>query len=128
MQIIKTPKELNDWAKKNKVNGKTIGLVPTMGYLHEGHKSLIQKSSSQNDLTVVSVFVNPAQFGENEDLDSYPRDLERDKTAAEEAGADIIFHPSAADMYPESYGTYVSVDSDITKILCGKAALYTLEE
>ena len=59
LQIIKTPKELNDWAKKNKVNGKTIGLVPTMGYLHEGHKSLIQKSSSQNDLTVVSVFVNP---------------------------------------------------------------------
>lgn len=121
LQIIKTPKELNDWAKKNKVNGKTIGLVPTMGYLHEGHKSLIQKSSSQNDLTVVSVFVNPAQFGENEDLDSYPRDLERDKTAAEEAGADIIFHPSAADMYPESYGTYVSVDSDITRILCGKS-------
>lgn len=121
MQIIKTSKELNDWAGKNKNNGKTIGLVPTMGYLHEGHKSLIQKSSSQNDLTVVSVFVNPTQFGENEDLDSYPRDLERDKKAAEEAGADIIFHPSAADMYPENYGTYVSVDSGITKILCGKS-------
>lgn len=83
MQIIKTSKELNDWAGKNKNNGKTIGLVPTMGYLHEGHKSLIQKSSSQNDLTVVSVFVNPTQFGENEDLDSYPRDLERDKKAGQ---------------------------------------------
>lgn len=121
MQIIKTPQELNDWVRKNKEKGKTLGLVPTMGYLHDGHKSLIQKSSSQNDLTVVSVFVNPAQFGENEDLDSYPRDLERDKTAAEEAGADIIFHPNAADMYPKNYGTYVSVDSNITKILCGKS-------
>ena len=120
MQIIKTPAELNAYAKKIKFEGKTIGLVPTMGYLHEGHKSLIRKSAEQNDVTIVSVFVNPTQFGVGEDLETYPRDLDRDCKAAEESGADVIFHPEAADMYPEQYGTYVSVDSDITKILCGK--------
>ncbi len=121
MQIIKTPKELNEYSTKIKKSGKSIGLVPTMGYLHDGHKSLIEKSAAQNDVTIVSVFVNPTQFGVNEDLDSYPRDIERDKTAAEESGADVIFHPEPSDMYPEGYGTYVSVDSDITKILCGKS-------
>lgn len=121
MQIIKTPKELNEYAKKIKKSGRTIGLVPTMGYLHDGHKSLIEKSAAQNDITIVSVFVNPTQFGVNEDLDSYPRDIEHDKTVAEEGGADVIFHPEPADMYPEEYGTYVSVDSGITKILCGKS-------
>lgn len=120
MQIIKTPAELNAYAKRVKYEGKTVGLVPTMGYLHEGHKSLIRKSSEQNDVTIVSVFVNPTQFGPSEDLETYPRDLERDKAAAEQAGADVIFHPEPEDMYPERYGTYVSVDSGITKILCGK--------
>lgn len=120
MQIIKTPAELNAVSKKLKAEGKTIGLVPTMGYLHEGHKSLIRKSAEQNDVTIVSVFVNPTQFGPGEDLDTYPRDLERDKQAAESAGAEYIFHPEPEDMYPDGYGTFVSVDSDITKILCGK--------
>ncbi len=120
MQIIKTPAELNAYAAKVKSEGKTVGLVPTMGYLHEGHKSLIRKSSEQNDVTIVSVFVNPTQFGPSEDLETYPRDLERDKAAAEQAGADVIFHPEPEDMYPKRYGTYVSVDSGITKILCGK--------
>ncbi len=120
MQIIKTPAELNAVSKKLKAEGKTIGLVPTMGYLHEGHKSLIRKSAEQNDITIVSVFVNPTQFGPGEDLETYPRDLERDKQAAESAGADYIFHPDPEDMYPDGYGTFVSVDSDITKILCGK--------
>ncbi len=120
MQIIKTPAELNAVSKKIRSEGKTIGLVPTMGYLHEGHKSLIRKSAEQNDVTIVSVFVNPTQFGPGEDLETYPRDLERDKQAAESAGAEYIFHPEPEDMYPDGYGTFVSVDSDITKILCGK--------
>ena len=120
MQIIKTPAELNAVSKKLKAECKTIGLVPTMGYLHKGHKSLIRKSAEQNDVTIVSVFVNPTQFGPGEDLETYPRDLERDKQAAESAGAEYIFHPDPEDMYPDGYGTFVSVDSDITKILCGK--------
>ncbi len=120
MQIIKTPAELNAVSKKLRSEGKTIGLVPTMGYLHEGHKSLIRKSAEQNDVTIVSVFVNPTQFGPGEDLETYPRDLERDKQAAASAGAEYIFQPEPEDMYPDGYGTFVSVDSDITKILCGK--------
>lgn len=119
MKIINTPKELNIFSKQCKSQGKSIGLVPTMGYLHEGHKSLIQKSSEQNDITIVSIFVNPTQFGENEDLGTYPRDLEHDKIIAESGGADIIFYPTPADIYPENYGTYVNVESDITKVLCG---------
>lgn len=121
MKIITTPAELNEYSREQKKLGKLIGLVPTMGYLHDGHKSLIKKSSSQNDVTIVSIFVNPTQFGENEDLDTYPRDLEHDKVVAADGGADVIFHPTPSDMYPENYGTYVSVDSDITKILCGKS-------
>lgn len=121
MKIITTPKELNTYSREQKRLGKSIGLVPTMGYLHDGHKSLIEKSSSQNDITIVSVFVNPTQFGAGEDLDTYPRDLERDKAVAADGGADVIFHPTPSEMYPEDYGTYVSVDSDITKILCGKS-------
>lgn len=121
LKIISTPAELTAYAREQKKNGKTIGLVPTMGYLHDGHKSLIKKSAAQNDITIVSVFVNPTQFGENEDLDTYPRDLKRDKLAAADAGADVIFHPEPSDMYPDGYGTYVSVDSEITKILCGKS-------
>lgn len=121
MQIINTPAELNAYAMQQKQNGKTIGLVPTMGYLHDGHKSLILKSAAQNDITIVSVFVNPTQFGANEDLNTYPRDLDHDKAVAESGGADVIFHPTPSDIYPEGYGTYVSVDSDITKILCGKS-------
>lgn len=121
MKIITTPAELNEYSRELKKLGKSIGLVPTMGYLHDGHKSLIKKSSSQNDVTIVSIFVNPTQFGENEDLDTYPRDLEHDKVVAADGGADVIFHPTPSDMYPENYGTYVSVDSDITKILCGKS-------
>lgn len=121
MEIITTPSELNKYSKAQKKLGKSIGLVPTMGYLHDGHKSLIEKSSSQNDITIISIFVNPTQFGANEDLDTYPRDLEHDKIVAEAGGADVIFHPEPSDMYPENYGTYVSVDSDMTKVLCGKS-------
>ncbi|HIV85803.1 MAG TPA: pantoate--beta-alanine ligase [Candidatus Monoglobus merdigallinarum] len=121
MKIINTPKELSAYAKAQKDAGKSIGLVPTMGYLHDGHASLIKKSASENDVTIVSVFVNPTQFGAGEDLDSYPRDIEHDCTAAEAAGANVVFHPEPGDMYPAGYGTYVSVDSDMTKVLCGRS-------
>ena len=109
---------MKQFVRMKKAEGKTIGFVPTMGYLHSGHLSLIKKSKSQNDVTVISIFVNPTQFGENEDLDQYPRDFERDCRLAQEAGADAVFFPTAGMMYPEGYKTYVEV-VDITKRLCG---------
>lgn len=96
-----------------------MGLVPTMGYLHEGHKSLIVKAVSENDRVVVSDFVNPTQFGVNEDLSSYPRDLNRDAALCEEAGADVIFHPEPEEMYFPDNCTFVDMDR-LTKGLCGK--------
>jgi len=95
-----------------------IALVPTMGYLHEGHASLIREAKKRAATVVVSIFVNPTQFGVNEDLDSYPRDPERDTRVAGEAGADVIFAPRAADMYPEGYQSYVNVE-EISAHLCG---------
>lgn len=96
----------------------TVGLVPTMGYLHEGHASLIRRSASENGFTVLSVFVNPLQFGPTEDLDRYPRDEERDRAVAAEAGADLIFMPSVAEMYPKPPLTTISL-SGVTERLCG---------
>ena len=93
MEIVKTVGEIRDIVKAWRREGLTVGLVPTMGYLHEGHQSLIARSAAQNDRTVVSVFVNPIQFGPNEDLEAYPRDIERDKAAVVAAGGDVIFHP-----------------------------------
>jgi pantoate--beta-alanine ligase len=95
-----------------------IALVPTMGYLHEGHASLMTEARKRAKIVVVSIFVNPTQFGVNEDLDSYPRDLERDKRVAQAAGVDVIFAPQAADMYPGGYQSYVNVE-EITTHLCG---------
>lgn len=118
MKIVETIKELKDIIKSNKKAGKTVGFVPTMGYLHQGHLSLIQTAKRDNDYVVVSIFVNPTQFGVGEDLESYPRDLDRDARLSETAGADIIFHPSVKEMYPEGYLTYVEVEK-ITSILCG---------
>ena len=100
--------------------GKTIGLVPTMGYLHEGHLSLLRRAKQENEVVVISVFVNPAQFGKNEDYDSYPTDLKRDSSLAESAGADILFAPSAQEMYPAGYATFVEVEGSLTQELCGK--------
>lgn len=120
MKIITTVHEMRQYIKEEGANGHSIGLVPTMGYLHEGHASLIARSAEENDVTVVSVFVNPTQFGANEDLDSYPRDLEHDCAVAEQAGAQVIFHPTAAEMYPSGYRTYVNVE-EITLPLCGKS-------
>ena len=93
MRLVKTVKEVRDIVNEWKKEGLSVGFVPTMGYLHEGHKSLIERSVKENDKTVVSVFVNPIQFGPNEDLASYPRDIEHDKALVESAGADLIFNP-----------------------------------
>jgi pantoate--beta-alanine ligase len=101
-------------------NGKSIGLVPTMGYLHEGHLSLINRARKENDLVVVSLFVNPTQFGLGEDLDSYPKDLEKDASLCESEGADLLFAPDKGEMYHGDYGTYVDVTGELTKGLCGK--------
>ncbi len=106
---------------QSKSNSATIGLVPTMGYLHQGHLSLIQKAKKRNDIVVVSIFVNPTQFGPGEDLDRYPRDLDRDVKIAYENGADYIFAPSAQEMYGPDYATYVNTEGTITSKLCGKS-------
>lgn len=119
MKIIKTIEELRPIIKGWKKEGLTVGLVPTMGYLHDGHKSLIVKAVAENDRVVVSDFVNPTQFGANEDLSSYPRDIERDAALCEEAGADIIFHPEPEEMYFPDKCTFVDMDK-LTKGLCGK--------
>ena len=95
-----------------------MGLVPTMGYLHEGHQSLIKAAAEQNDRVVVSVFVNPIQFGANEDLATYPRDLDMDKKKSKEAGAHVIFNPEVEEMYPEEILTYVNVEK-LDRGLCG---------
>ncbi|MBO7052090.1 MAG: pantoate--beta-alanine ligase [Prevotella sp.] len=118
MQVVKTIKEVRDIVKEWRKEGLTVGLVPTMGYLHEGHQSLISKSASQNDRTVVSVFVNPIQFGPNEDLATYPRDLERDMQKVEEAGGDIIFNPEPSEMYPGHFTSFIDT-TETTELLCG---------
>ena len=121
MILCKTVNELRNILKPLRSQNKTVGLVPTMGALHAGHGSLIKASSQENDCTVVSIFVNPTQFGPNEDLDAYPRTLDADCILAEEMGADIVFAPSAAEMYPSADMTWVEVTGEITKVLCGKS-------
>jgi pantoate--beta-alanine ligase len=101
---------------KLKRKGKTIGLVPTMGYLHQGHLSLVRIAKSKSDVLVVSVFINPTQFGPGEDLKSYPRDFKRDKLLLEEEGCDFVFAPRMKDMYPEGYLTYVTVEKITGKL------------
>ena len=118
MQIIKKIDELRPIIKAWRREGLTVGLVPTMGYLHEGHKSLIDRAVAENDRVVVSDFVNPTQFGPNEDFESYPRDLGADAALCEAAGADIIFNPEADEMYDNAL-TFVDMNK-ITKVLCGK--------
>ena len=120
MKIISTVAETRAIIKEWKKNGLKVGLVPTMGYLHEGHLSLIKKAVSENDRVVVSIFVNPTQFGPNEDYETYPRDINKDSALCESAGADIIFHPEASEMYPEGACTYVNM-TGLTDALCGKS-------
>ena len=121
MILCKTVEELRNEIAIAKTAGKTIGLVPTMGALHEGHASLIKAANQENDVVVVSVFVNPTQFGPTEDLDSYPRTLEADCKLAEAQGADIVFAPTPKEMYPSEDMTWVEVTGDVTKVLCGRS-------
>lgn len=118
MLVFNKISDIKKYLRECERSGKTIGLVPTMGYLHEGHLSLIKRSSSENDITVLSIFVNPTQFGKGEDLDKYPRNLERDIELSSKAGADVAFVPDPGEMYPEGYKTYVEVEK-LTGTLCG---------
>ena len=112
--------KLRELVANFKKENKSIGLVPTMGALHEGHASLINASAKENDITIVSVFVNPTQFGPNEDYEAYPRTLKNDCIVAQNAGADVVFAPKNKDLYPNEDMTWVEVTGDITKVLCGR--------
>ncbi|WP_160680148.1 pantoate--beta-alanine ligase [Clostridium sp. C8-1-8] len=118
MRVVNTIKEVRDIIGHWKREGLSVGLVPTMGYLHEGHGSLIETAHKENDKVVVSVFVNPIQFGPTEDLDKYPRDLERDSKIVEDFGGDLIFTPTPSEMYVEDFASFVEV-SNLTEGLCG---------
>jgi len=119
MKIIRNIKEMSGFSKKQQIKGKTIGFVPTMGALHEGHLSLIRQAHKENDIVVVSIFINPIQFGPKEDYRRYPRNLRLDTQLCRREGADLIFFPHAQQMYPGNYKTYVNV-SDLSDVLCGK--------
>lgn len=119
MKIVETVAEVREQVKAWRQEGLSVGLVPTMGYLHEGHQSLIDRAVAENDRVVVSVFVNPMQFGVGEDLESYPRDMDRDAALCEKAGADLIFHPEPSEMYPQDFSSFVDM-STLTGGLCGK--------
>jgi pantoate--beta-alanine ligase len=118
MRVITSIDEMRRTVEERKSRGESVGLVPTMGFFHAGHISLMRAAKEDNDYVVVSLFVNPTQFGPQEDLGDYPRDLERDMAMAEDAGVDCIFHPAAEDMYPEPYLTYIEV-AGVSGILCG---------
>ncbi|MGN0994227.1 MAG: pantoate--beta-alanine ligase [Butyricicoccus sp.] len=120
MIIATTIEEVRAQVRAWRKEGLTVGLVPTMGYLHEGHASLVTASVSQCDRTVASVFVNPTQFGPGEDLETYPRDFDHDCALLESLGCDLVFHPEVSEMYPEGFATYVEIQSDMPKQLCGK--------
>lgn len=119
MKLTGSIKEVRAQVKEWKRQGLSVGLVPTMGFLHEGHKSLIDRAVAENDKVVVSDFVNPIQFGVNEDLSTYPRDIEADKKLCEAAGADLIFHPEVEEMYAPDFSTYVETQN-VSTGLCGK--------
>ena len=118
MLIVNSVADLRKEVNKHKKENKVIGFVPTMGFLHEGHLTLVKTSKEQCDVTVVSIFVNPMQFGPNEDFDSYPKDFERDKSLLEEVKTDILFLPSVEEMYPEGFSTKVCV-TGVSDGLCG---------
>ncbi len=118
MRLVHTPAELQRIAGEASMSGKIVGVVPTMGALHEGHLSLVRRARDECDLVIVTVFVNPTQFGPSEDLDKYPRSLEQDVTLSDAAGADLVFAPSAADMYPAEFQNYVET-GPLAERLCG---------
>ena len=121
MRVITTLDEMRGYSREARTDGKIVGFVPTMGYLHDGHLSLIAAAREECDVVVVSIFVNPGQFSPDEDFDAYPRDMERDKKLAEGAGADIIFAPSAEDIYTDSFVTNVEITGVLTESLCGRS-------
>ncbi len=118
MRIIENIADMRAFITKHKKEGKTIGLVPTMGALHEGHLTLMRTAKTTCDIVVASIFVNPTQFGPNEDFSCYPRDLAKDSDKAASAGVDVIFHPHVSEMYPGGYATFVKVQG-LTEKLCG---------
>ena len=120
MQIVSTINEVRAQVKEWKREGLIVGFVPTMGYLHEGHASLMKRARLDCDKVVASIFVNPMQFGANEDLDSYPRDLEADAKLCESIGVDLIFHPEVEEMYADGFCSFVDMNG-LTKELCGKS-------
>lgn len=119
MKILRTVKEIQEFALNAKKAGRTIGLVPTMGALHEGHLTLMRTARAKCDVVIASVFVNPTQFGPNEDYEKYPRRFAEDEKKMEIVGIDAVFHPEPSEMYPERYCTYVTVEGDFTHKLCG---------
>jgi pantoate--beta-alanine ligase len=120
MIITNRIEEVRIFIKEKKKEGLTVGFVPTMGYLHEGHSSLLKESINNNDITILSIYVNPTQFGPNEDLSSYPRDLDKDCQIALNEGVDLVFTPSDDSLYPDNYKTYVYVEG-LTNTLCGRS-------
>ncbi len=118
VKVIEDIAGMRSYVSGIKARGDTIGLVPTMGYLHEGHLSLMRKARELSDHVVISIFVNPTQFGPNEDLDRYPRDFERDLDLASSVGVECIFHPRSQDIYPKGYATYIHVEG-LSSVLCG---------
>ena len=120
MKIVKTIEEVRNITSQWRAEGMSVGLVPTMGFLHEGHKSLIDRAVSENDRVVVSDFVNPTQFGPSEDLEAYPRDINRDAELCEKAGAALIFNPEPSEMYYDDCEAYVNINS-LSDELCGKS-------
>lgn len=119
LEVTYTARETGAIVKEWKAQGLTVGLVPTMGYLHSGHKSLIDRAVAENDRVVVSVFVNPIQFAPGEDLETYPRDFQQDKRLCEDAGAHLVFHPQPEEMYPRGFSTHINMEN-LTRELCGK--------
>ncbi len=122
MKLVETVNEMKEISKRHLAEGKTIGFVPTMGYLHKGHLSLVEQARKENDIVVVSIFVNPIQFGPNEDFDRYPRDLQRDLTLLEPYNVDYVFYPSVQEMYPTEFSVYVD-ETKLSKYLCGASRL-----
>lgn len=120
MNIVNTIQEVRECVKAWRTEGLSVGFVPTMGYLHEGHQSLIQQASAENDRVVVSIFINPIQFGKNEDFDRYPKDMERDSILCAAAGTDLIFHPDQVEMYTPGFCSFVDMNG-LTETLCGKS-------
>jgi len=120
MKTIENISRMSTFVKMMRKEGKSIGFVPTMGHLHAGHLSLVKAAKKHTDVVVMSIFINPIQFGPGEDFKKYPRDLKHDEEMAREAGVDVIFYPSLPDMYPDGYATYVTIE-ELTSNLCGES-------